>query len=54
VGQPIEYLVNEAINGVMTHIVGLNDATRCWESWNVTVQHTCTLISTDSPSGDSA
>ena len=49
----MEYLVNKAIKGVMTHVAGLNDATRHWESWNVTVQHTRTLISMDSPSGDS-
>ena len=38
VGQPLKHLANEAINGVMTHIVSLNDAIRCLESWNVTIQ----------------
>ena len=53
VGQPLKHLANKVINGVMTHVVGLNNATRRWESWNMTVQHTCTPISTDSPCGDS-
>ena len=51
-GQSLEHLANEMDKGVKTHEVDLNRAIARLESWNVTVQRTCTPISTDSPSGD--